>query len=288
VFINSFNVYFQVFGSARASTAGGEMLGTMKGRTNVAMGVGIENVDSKDFQQITNEVYRHFVQHLQSHGYELVSPDEAAKTEVFSDWVRKQGGQHNSAQSLGYLKATPEGYEYFIRKETKKGKEKTVLLANQHIISSQLGNAIIAGVNFVFDFVSMKTFSNEFIGMSQVTGVPNYRFSRMVGDANNHTLSSITFQFGKNLTAAEAALFNNLKSDTYSDKPVVNKKDKVRERAVAASTTIPDYASIIFVNDNNMNISHSLPVDHDLYVSECTRFMTQFIDVSMSRLKEVH
>jgi hypothetical protein len=49
IYINSFNVYFQVFGNARASTSGGESFGRVQGGTNVAMGIFIDGVDNADF-----------------------------------------------------------------------------------------------------------------------------------------------------------------------------------------------------------------------------------------------
>ncbi|MCW5911041.1 MAG: hypothetical protein KIT62_08200 [Cyclobacteriaceae bacterium] len=285
IFINSFNVYFQVFGSARASTTGGEMLGTLRGNTNVAMGVSLDGVDNKDFLEITNEVYQQYVGKLKAMGYEIISADEAGKTEVYKDWLKKEGGELSATQSLGFLKVTPNDYSYYVKRETAKGKEKSGVFANTGVLSKQLNDAVIADVNMTFYFVQMKTFDNEFLGYSQVTGKPNFRFVRVLGDIKNQVLSSANYAFGKNLTAVEAAINTSLKKDLGSNETVFEDV-KLKESAVAASKAIPDYAAIVFVNNKNISVSHYLTCNPDLYKSETKRMMTQFLDVSLARLQE--
>src|SRR5690606_17153831 len=284
VYINSFNVYFQVFGSARASTSGGEMLGTLRGNTNVAMGVFLDSIDTKDFIELATKVYEEYAQKLRDNGFDIVSPDEAAKTSTLKDWVRKEGGDINSAQSLGFAKVTPRGYTYFIKRETNKGKERTGMFANTGSLSKDLDDAIIADVNMTFYFVQMKTYDSELLGYAQVTGKPNFHFARLLGDTKNQVLTSTNYAYGKNLTAPNAAINTTLKKAVYSPEPVFEKGMKFKESAVAASKSIPDYASVVFVRNTNMNASHYLPCDPELYKKETYRMMTEFLDIGLKRL----
>lgn len=286
VFINSFNVYFQVFGSARASTTGGETLGMLRGNTNVAMGVFLDGVSGQDLVGITTRVYDEYVEKLKAQGFEIMAADEAGKTETLAGWERKEGGVLNSAQSVGFAKVTPKGYSYFIKRETGKGKEKKGMFSNAAGLSKELGDAIIADVNMTFYFVRMKTYDSEFIGYSKVTGEPNFHFARLLGDVNNQVLSSSTYAFGKNLSSSNAAINTNLKKPVYSDKPVFDKDAKFKESATAASKAIPDYASVVFVNNSNMTASHTLPCDPELYKQETYRMMTEFLDLGLARLDE--
>ncbi len=286
IYINSFNVYFQVFGSARASTTGGESFGRLKGNTNVAMGVFLDGVDNADFKELTNKVYDRYVTNLKNLGYEIISADEAGKTEELSDWVRKDGGEINSAQSVGFVKVTPENYAYFVKRETKKGKEKGGMFGNAGTLSKQMNDAVIADVNMTFYFVQMKTYDSELLGYSQVSGKPNFHMPRLLGDINNQVLTSANYAFGKNLTAPEAAINTTIKKGIWSDKPVFDSKMKFKESAVAGSKAIPDYAAIIFVNNANMSASHYMPCDAELYKAETERMMNEFLDVSLSRLAE--
>ncbi|MEQ8470367.1 MAG: hypothetical protein RIC35_04240 [Marinoscillum sp.] len=211
VYINSFNVYFQVFGSARAGTTGGESLGRLKGNTNVAMGVFLDGVSGQEMIDLTTKVYDEYVGKLKAQGFEIVSADEAGKAESLEGWIRKEGGDLNSAQSVGFAKATPKGYSYYIKNETKKGKEKSGAFANTGILSKDLDDAIIADVNMTFYFVQMKTYDSDMLGYSQVSGKPNFHFARLLGDINNQVLTSTNYAFGKNLTASNAAIHTTLK-----------------------------------------------------------------------------
>lgn len=286
VYINSFNVYFQVFGSARAGTTGGESLGTLKGNTNVAMGVFLDGVSGEEMTDLTTRVYNEYVDKLKSDGYQIVTAGEAAGTGALEGWTIKDGGQLNSAQAVGFLKATPRGYQYFIKDETKKGKEKTGVFANTAQLSKDLNDAIIADVNMTFYFVMMKTYDSEVLGYSQVTGKPNFHFARLLGDINNQVLSSTTYAYGKNLTSVNAAINTTLKTAVYSPEPIFDKNVKFKESATAASKSVPDFASVVFVNNTNMTASHYLPCDPDLYKKETYRLMTEFLDLGLNRLKE--
>jgi hypothetical protein len=286
IYINSFNIYFQVFGSARASTTGGEMLGTLKGNTNVAMGVLLDGVDNADFLEITNKVYNRYLNNLKELGYDIISAEEAGQTEELSNWVKKEGGEINATQSVGFVKVTPKDYSYFIKRETNKGKEKSGLFANTAALSKELEDAVIADVNMTFYFVQMKTFDNELIGYSQVSGKPNFHFARLLGDVNNQVLSSANYAFGKNLTSTEAAINTTLKKGVWSDQEVFEKGLKFKESAAAASKTIPNYAAIIFVKNANMSASHYMPCNPTLYRQETERMMNEFLDVSLTRLAE--
>jgi hypothetical protein len=284
IYINSFNVYFQVFGNARAGTSGGEMLGTVKGATNVAMGVFLDGVDNSDFLEITNNVYERYVQNLKALGYEIITADEAGKTEELNGWIRKEGGQINSAQSLGFVKVTPANYAYYVIGEKNSGKEKKGVFANTGVLSKELGDAVIADVNMTFYFVQMKTYDNEFIGYSKVSGKPNFHMPRLLGDVKNQVLTSANYAFGKNLTATEAAVHTTIKKGIWSDKPVFDADIKFKESAAAGSKPIPDYASVIFVNNANLKASHYMPCDPALYKQETERMMNEFLDISLTRL----
>lgn len=286
VYINSFNVYFQVFGSARATTTGGESLGTLKGNTNVAMGVFLDGVSGQDMIDLTTKVYNEYVDKLKAQGLEIVSADEAGQTTTLNGWIKKEGGNLNSAQSVGFAKVTPSGYSYYVKNETKNGKEKTGAFANTGTLSKDLNDAIIADVNMTFYFVQMKTYDSEFLGYSQVTGKPNFHFARLLGDINNQVLTSTNYAFGKNLTASNAAIHTTLKDAVYSSEPIFDKNTKFKESASAASKPVPDYASIVFVNNSNMTASHYLTCNPELYKKETYRLMTEFLNLGLGRLSE--
>ncbi len=294
VYINSFNVYFQVFGSASASTEGGESFGRLKGDTKVAMGVSLDGVDSKDFMELANNAYQHYVTELKSQGFEIISADEAGKTDVLSDWIRKEGGQLSSTQAVGYVRAVPADYSYFVKRETKSGKEKGTgagsmgmggIGSNTGVLSKALHDAIVSDVTLTFNFVELTVMRSQLLNMSSVKGKPDFHFGEMLAGS---TLipSYINFSFGKKLSAPEASIMTGLKGKIYSKEPVFNKDEKLRETALAKSTTIPDYAAIVFVENVDLRPSHILTCNNELYKKEVGRMMTEFLNVGLTKLAE--
>ncbi len=294
VYINTFNVYFQVFASASASTQGGESFGRLKGNTNVAMGVSIDGVDTDDFMELTNNAYQHYVSQLKAQGFEIVSADEAGATEVLSGWIKKEGGQLSSAQAQGYVRAVPTGYSYFVKGENKSGKERGTgagamgkggIGSNTGVLSKALNDAIISDVTLTFNFVEMSVFRSEMLNISQVKGKPDFHFGTM---QSGQTImpSQVNFSFGKKMTAPEATITTALKGKFYSEAPVFNKDEKLKETALAKSKSIPNYATVVFVENTNLTPSHVLTCDTELYKNEVGRIMKEFLSVGLNKLAE--
>ncbi len=294
IYINTFNVYFQVFSSASASTQGGESFGRLKGNTNVAMGVSIDGVDSEDFMELTNSAYQHYITQLKAQGFEIVSADEAGSTDVLDGWLRKEGGQLSSTQAQGYVRAVPTGYTYFVKGESKSGKERGTgagsmgkggIGSNTGVLSKALKDAVIADVSLTFNFVQMTVFRSEMLNIAQVKGKPDFHLGTMqAGQTIMQT--QVNFSFGKNLTAPEGTIATVLKGKFYSNEPVFNKDEKLKETAIAKSTTIPNYAAIVFVENTNLTPSHILTCNTELYKKEVDRMMKEFLNVGLNKLAD--
>lgn len=294
IYINTFNVYFQVFASASASTTGGESFGRLKGNTNVAMGVSIDGVDTDDFMELTNNAYQHYVSQLKAQGYEIISADEAGKTDVLSDWLRKEGGNLSTAQAQGYVRAVPTGYTYFVRSESKSGKERGTgagamgkggIGSNTGVLSKALDNAVIADVTLTFNFVEMSVFRSEMLNISQVKGKPDFHLG-MMHSGQTIMPTQVNFSFGKVMTAPEGTMATALKGKFYSNEPVFNKDEKLKETAMAKTKSIPNYASIVFVENTNLTPSHVLTCDTELYKKEVDRIMKEFLDIGLNKLAD--
>lgn len=278
VYINSFNVYFQVVGSASASTMGGESFGTVSSGTKTHMGVGLDGVDTEDFLAVTNAGYRLFVEDLKRQGFEIVSADEAGKTDLYSDWTRKEGGELSTAQVPGHVRATPEGFSYYVVGEKRSGKEKSTFFDRSPALSQALDDAIIVDFNFCVHFVDMKTFSSELLKVSNVKGKIDYRITRGIG--TSHKVTSCNFSFGKTFTAATGQITNELKKDFGVEAEIFADK-KFSEMTVASSKNVPNYYSVVFVKDAQTRVSHYAAANRELYVGESERLLTEFIRVSL-------
>ncbi len=282
VFINSFNIYFEVFGSAEASTTGGESFGRVHSSTSTAMGVALYGVDSEDFLEITNQAYGYFKSDLESKGFEIVSPDLAAKTDLYSDWVRKSGGELSSAEATGFVRVTPSGFDYFVPGEKKSGKEKDTFFDRSPALSKELDDAIIADVSFTFDFIDMKVFRSELLNVSKVSGKVNFKVDRSPGPSMD--MSKVNFSYGKTFTAATAAIMNELKKSIPIQAPVF-KDEKFSETTQAQATNIPNWANYVYVTtDKSLTASHAVTCDGELYKRETSRLLKEFLTVGLAEL----
>lgn len=284
VFINSFNIYFEVFGSAEAATSGGESFGRVHSNTSTAMGVALYGVDNADFLEITNQAYEYFKSDLESKGFEIVSPDKAAQTTVYEGWLRKSGGELSSAESVGYVRVTPSGFEYFVPGEKNSGKEKNTFFDRSPALSKELDDAIIADVAFTFDFIDMQVFRSELLNISNVKGKVNFKIERMPG--TNMDMSRVNFSYGKTFTAATAAIQHELKKSIQIEAPVF-KDEKFSETTTSQATNIPSWANYVYVTtDKSLTSSHSVTCDTDLYKKETSRLLKEFLTVGLTGLYE--
>ncbi len=282
VFINSFNIYFEVFGSAEASTTGGESFGRVHSNTSTAMGVALYGVESGDFIEITNQAYQFFKSDLESKGFEIVSPDLAAKTSLYSDWTRKSGGELSSAEATGFVRATPAGFDYFVPGEKNSGKEKETFFDRSPALSKELDDAIIADVSLTFDFIDMKVFRSEMLNISNVKGKVNFKVDRTPGPSMD--ISKVNFSYGKTFTAATAAIQNELKKSIPITAPVF-KDEKFSETTTSQATNIPSWANYVFVTtDKSLSASHAVTCDGELYKKETSRLLNEFLTVGLSEL----
>lgn len=282
VYINSFQIFFEVFGSAEASTTGGESFGRVHSNTKTVMGVALDGVETEDFMMVTNNAYQYFIADLKSKGFDLVSADEAGKTSLYSDWTRKQGGELSSAEATGFVRATPAGYEYFVPGEKKSGKERATVFDRSPALSQELDNAIIIDVALSFDFIDMKVFRSELLNVSNVKGKVNFKVSTSPGASM--TVSSVNFSYGKTFTAATAAIQNSLKGELPIESKVFQ-DEKFSETTTAQATNIPSWANLVWVTtDIGNNASHIATCNGELYRTETERLTKEFLTVGLASL----
>jgi len=283
VYIANFRVYFHVIASATAKSAGGASFGggSYKGSTSTTMTVAVDGVDVPDFQKVTDDTYNRFVADLKSKGFEIISTAEASKIEFYEDWEIKEGGQVNYANVPGYVSVTPTGTQYMVKKETRKGREKSTFIDRTPRISKELEDAIVIEATFAFPFVEMKTNSSNMVGFSSVKAKTNFELGSAAGSdglANLFENSQVKFTAGSGPgAAADAYLAADLK------KPIalegVFKDEKFKEFSAAKST--PAYYGIVFVTNTKDQVTNTAACDQQKYVEATTKAINGYIDLAL-------
>ena len=162
IYISNFEVNFQIYNEKQDFKQGGNMFGGGKrGDAMAEASIGIQGVTEKGLQSITNDLYQEYVEQLKAEGLELVSADEAGKTKVYEGFERLDNAPISEAEIPGTLSVYPEGYSFYVKGETKKGKKKKGGFLGDSgflspALSKQLDDAIIARVNLTVLFVEDK------------------------------------------------------------------------------------------------------------------------------------
>lgn len=284
VYIASFKAYFHVIASATAKSTGGRQIGggSYKGNTSTTMTVAVDGVDVDDFQAVTDQVYARFVDDLKAKGYEIITAEEAGKTEYYADWMLKEGGTVNYANVPGYVSVAPKGHDYYVKKETKKGREKGTFIDTTPKLSGELGDAIIIEASFAFPFIEMNTNSSNFVGVSSVKAKTDFKMASAYGQDGMTSLlepNQIKFVSGKGPGAsAEAYLLVNVDKEVPIEG--VFKEEKFKERTTASST--PAYYGIVFVENKKDEVTHQASCNAEGYRAATTKLMNQLVDIGLN------
>lgn len=284
IYISKFNVYFHVIATATAKTSGGRTLGggSVRAATSTTMTVAVDGVDVPDFQKITDDAYARFVKEMEGKGFEFLSTEEASKAEYYEGWSMKDGGEVNYANIPGYVSVTPTGTKYMIKKETNKGREKTTFVDKTMVLSGQLDDVLVAEVSFAFPSIDMDADGGVYAASSKVKANVNYRMGTAAGAdglTSVYANSLIKFVSGKGPgLSADAYFYLGLKEPVRAKQKVFTNTE-FKERTTGS--TSPTYYGIVFKDNEGLTATHTTEADHDAYVSESSRLINEFFDLTL-------
>jgi len=154
IFVAQFRVVYQLMADWTESTQGGYQFGGgVKGKATARLAVGLQGIEEIDLKDITDNLYKEYIDKLKAEGYEIIPASVAANTEPYAGFEQKTGGDLSLAQYPGYIMSIPSGFEYFVKKTTKKGVEKKTFLDDSPKLSVAMDGAVIAKINLVVKFV---------------------------------------------------------------------------------------------------------------------------------------
>src|SRR5687767_2363514 len=223
IFIAGFDVNFQVYNEKQDYRQGGAMLGGgVRGDALAEVSVGLEGLDEKTVQEITDKLYKDYVTKLEAKGLTLITADEAAKTDSYDGFMRIKGGTVTMAEIPGVMSCAPTGYEFFVKNVNKDGKSKKGgFLGNQAMmypkISKELGDAIVGTVDLTVLFmyeqdgfkgngakVKVKT-SLRLVSREAVTMTSDAKIKMKGQNTITQVVSDVSFYHGKAGAGATSA-----------------------------------------------------------------------------------
>jgi hypothetical protein len=156
IFINTFNINYEFYREAidyKNGGNGGRIAGN-KGSATARAAVGLGGINANEILKETNKIYKEFLDRLNSEGYEVISAEEAGKTDTYRDWKIAKG-PYAVEEIPGMMTCMPEGYAFFYKKKTDNGKIKRGTFGNSMVLpklSKELGDAVIADINLYVMF----------------------------------------------------------------------------------------------------------------------------------------
>ena len=168
VFIKDFNVNFQMTANAKAQSK--STTNSSRGSSSASMNVAVTGVEATDLQNITNAAYKDLVAKFESNGFEVVTASEVGKLAAFEDHELMESNI-NEDQNPGYLKVTPEGFTYYVKGISKKGKEKGMPGAvPMKLLKETENDYLVVSANYAFSSIYLVSKESDGLGISSVKG----------------------------------------------------------------------------------------------------------------------
>ncbi len=313
VYIQKFRALFEVYEEASASTSASKNeranRSTTVSGTKTSMGVQLSGVDIPDFQKIVDEAYADFVAQLESEGFEIITAEEAGKTDYYSGYTKIQGGASSTDQATGYVMVTPTGYEYWVKAVSNNGREKGTFTDTSSKLSKDLNDAYVAEATFIFPFVNLDASSTSFANYasSKVKADINLRMAASVGTQDNEQMGIKSFAKGFTTSPTQERLASQVRfvaghmaSSPLFDSSTALKKDvyfagifaedKLVEvtSAEVATFSKTEYPQLVMVSGGEMNLSsHYVTCDHEKYIGSAKGSIKEMIGSGISNFKSL-
>lgn len=293
VYISSFEVNYQLMLNMSETDEGGRQLGgSYRGKATAQLVLGVPGIDPNKLQQLTDRLYKEYLDRLTSQGYEIVGADKAGATEFYADYTRLKGGEISESQNPGYLSSYPTGFEWYVKKINKKGRAKNSIFDTGNKLSRDLGGVIVTKVSLnlpVFEEAESqgsKMLSKTLGGLAKVVAKPNFRLAPSIsvqtGKMSGTSIpTKSTFVYFKSLKE-NADVNYNIKKAIEINGVFEEKKYKAVETAQVAhsGSSIGSLSIFRVYNEVEQNIQ-SVECDPQAYLDGAYDVSSSYLNKSL-------
>jgi hypothetical protein len=307
IYIVGFNVNFQVYNEKQDYKQGGSMLGGgQRGDAQTEVSVGLEGLDAKTVQEITDKLYKDYTARLEAGGLSIISADEASIIDSYSDFERMKGGKISMAQIPGVMTSSPTGYEYFIKGVKKDGKEKKGgFLGSPAMmypkLSKELGDAIIGEVDITVLFLQdqdafagngakIKVKTNlRLIATEGVTMTKDAKIKMKGQNSVTTVTSTVAFYHGKVGAGATSMYSGTLGKPLLIDGVIDSEKVTSYARGGTSQGSSTIYGTFYSVRNENTKNAKVIDVDSAKYsqgvYGAASKFLTHHTDAFLKEIE---
>ena len=296
VYINNFKIYYQMIAEAEKTVYGGRQFGggSYTGNATAKLAVGVEGLKPEDLQALTDQIYTTYVTSLKSNGLDVVSARDIQNIPFYEDYQKLDGPRINQEQVKGSLMVVPTGFSYYVKKVTKKGKEKKGGLMNAVTginggaandftsalyhkglpkISQDLEDVIV--VDIAINVPSIYLDPKSKLGTAKVKGGPYLRVQN----------ARATYASGK-INKPGSAYPETAVEVTLNKPLVINgvfKGEEFKAVATKSRTTIPDYAAFFTVENKSVELTNTIECDASVYNEKVSAAVNVFLNASLAK-----
>lgn len=182
LYISSFNINFEIYKEAVDKKQAGGFGRSVKSGAKAKAAIGLSSLDKDALQQKADQLYAEFINDVKKEGYEIISAEEAGKTETYKGWKNSSGPAIFETDMTGILSVVPTGHSFYYKDRTAFTNTIQGFAKTPQNLSEDLDNALIADISLVYVFTEVGNDWN--IGnQAKVKIFVNYRL------ANNYTVS---------------------------------------------------------------------------------------------------
>lgn len=282
ILITGFEVNYQIYNEKQDYKQGGHVMGGgTRGDAAAEVSVGLEGLDEKTVQAITDQLFQDYIAKIKAKGLTIVTPEEAGKTETYKDFTKVAGGKVSLAEIPGVMNTTPSGFEYFVKGFNKDGKSKkggflgteTSLFPK---LSKELDDAIIGTVDITVLFVRDKeAFAGNgakvkiktdlrIVSVEGVTMTSDAKVKMKGQNTVTTVTSNVSFYHGKMGAGATSSYVGSLAKDLEIN-GVVDEKAVTSAASGNTYGTSSLYGQFYTVEHKSATNAKVIPVDANKY-----------------------
>jgi hypothetical protein len=208
IFISNFTVNFEIYKEAVDKKEAGGFGRSIKNAAKAKAAVGLASLDKDAIQAKTDQLYTEFVSEFKNKGYEIISFEEAGKTDSFKGWEKAVGPMLFETDMTGIIAVVPTNYSYYYKDRNAFSSKLDGFDKTAQNLSKELDDALIADVSLVYVFSALGTDWN--IGnQAKVKLFVNYRLANSYTVTDEKTSAGITSMFDKSKQAVGLASYVN-------------------------------------------------------------------------------
>lgn len=196
LYIASFKINFEIYKEAVDKKKAGGFGRTVKNAAKAKAAVGLSTLDRAALQAQADKLFAEFVEKMKKEGYEIISAEEAGKTDTYDAWKMMTGPAIDETDMTGILSIVPTGYSFYYQDRNAFSTQLAGFKKTAQNLSKELNDALIADISLVYAFSEVGNDWN--VGnQAKVKLNINYRLANTYTFSDENTNSGLTSMVDK-------------------------------------------------------------------------------------------